>query len=166
MPKLITASCFMLFWVFYEMSGGADFAPREREVLSQSPFAQPLQTTTAQIDTRPVNAPLVTNASFTPVEVEVLPAVATTTPEVMETIAATPATPPATAAAPEVALFYVSGNWVNMRRGPGTNHPVVDTLPRGTEVELIASNDIGWVRIRLTETNQLGWMAESLLSEG
>ena len=38
MMKLATASMFVLFWVFYEVSGGADFTPRERVVVSQAPW--------------------------------------------------------------------------------------------------------------------------------
>lgn len=163
MPKLITASCFMLFWVFYEMSGGAEFAPRERVVISQSPFAttQPAQAA----DARPVTAPLVTNAAFTPVETQALPAVATVTPEVIVTAAPQKTPTPVEIEEPSFPTVYVAGVRVNLRGGPGTNHPVLDTLPEGTMAELVATNDNGWAQIRLTDDGQVGWMAERLLSD-
>lgn len=170
MPKLITFSCFMMFWVFYEMSGGADFEPRERVIVSQAPFAKP--GTVRQPLDRPTNAALVTNAEFTPVETEVLPAAmpvafaisapALPSQDVVTTAVAEPAQP-------EVApldIVVVSGSRVNFRRGPGTNHAVLDTLAKGTKAELIGTNDNGWARIRLIDSAQMGWMAESMLSDG
>ena len=65
MPKLITFSCFMLFWVFYEMSGGSDFSPRERIVISQAPFEQNTISKTSFQPPTDGNAEFVINASFT-----------------------------------------------------------------------------------------------------
>ena len=49
--------------------------------------------------------------------------------DVLEAVAATPAA----AQADDVDLRQITGDWVNMRQGPGTGHAVLDTLPRGTE---------------------------------
>ena len=65
MPKLITFSCFMLFWVFYEMSGGSDFTPRERIVTSPAPFEQNTISKTSYQPATDGNAEFVVNASFT-----------------------------------------------------------------------------------------------------
>jgi len=62
MPKLITFSCFMLFWVFYEMSGGSDFTPRERVITSQAPFTQNGQGPNNA--TQFANAPITMSASL------------------------------------------------------------------------------------------------------
>ena len=59
----------------------------------------------------------------------------------------------------------VSGDWVNMRSGPSTNYDVLDTLPRGTQAEVMEVDADGWARIRVTNTGQEGWMAERLLSD-
>ena len=162
MPKLITASTFILFWVFYEMSGGADFEPRERVIVTNAPFLKPDERQPVYV--RPATAPMVTNASFTTVETTPAPAAPVAAEPVV--VAAPAPEAPEAVATPTLTLVYVAGDRVNLRRGPGTDHPVVDTLTKGTEAELIASNDIGWARIRLTGTDQEGWMAESLLSDG
>ena len=167
MPKLIIFSCFMLFWVFYEMSGGSEFAPRERVVVSQAPFGQaPSQTNTGD---QPANTTQVVTASFQPIETETLVPVATTPileepvpAALIEQPVATPVLEPEIA----VELRFVAGNRVNLRQGPGTNHQVLDTLARGTEAELIAVNDDGWAQIRLIESGKTGWMAARLLSDG
>lgn len=162
MPKVITATSLIMFWVFYEMSGGADFEPRQRVVETAAPFEVAQAPDPAPAPAEPATTPVVTNVALTsattPAPVVAPAPVAITLP------VAEPE--PVAAPEPEVTLVYVSGNRVNLRRGPGTNHPVVDTVPQGTEAELIASNDIGWARIRLTETGQIGWMSERLLADG
>lgn len=59
----------------------------------------------------------------------------------------------------------VDANRVNMRAGPGTNFGVLAKLTRGTEAEILEENDDGWVRLRVTDSGQVGWMAARLLSE-
>lgn len=169
MPKLIVFSCFMLFWVFYEMSGGADFAPRERVVISQAPFGKPALRN--ETYTPPATPSQVVNASYVPVETHSLaPAVipqptqqpvptVETAPLVATFEAVAPVEPPVRE------LRYVAGTRVNLRVGPGTNHPVLDTLPQGTAAELITMNAEGWAQIRLIDTDTTGWMAARLLSE-
>lgn len=78
--------------------------------------------------------------------------------------------PPAasTAAPPEPQVMVQDMRTVrparaNMREGPGTNNPVLATLDRGTEVELLGDPAGGWVQLRVIETNLIGWMAQSLL---
>lgn len=51
-----------------------------------------------------------------------------------------------------------------MRSGPGTNYGVLDTLTRGTQTEVIEVNANGWARIRVTTTDQVGWMSSRLLT--
>ncbi|WP_246253559.1 SH3 domain-containing protein [Sulfitobacter maritimus] len=60
----------------------------------------------------------------------------------------------------------VSGNRVNVRRGPGTNFGIVGKLNAGTAVKVIEDNGAGWVRLRALDSNEMGWMAEFLLSAG
>jgi len=66
---------------------------------------------------------------------------------------------------PPTDLREVAGSRVNMRVGPGTTYDVVTSLPQGTAVEVIDSDGDGWVKLRTVEEDQIGWMAEYLLSE-
>tara|TARA_R110002111_G_scaffold43660_1_gene79722 strand:+ start:793 stop:1275 length:483 start_codon:yes stop_codon:yes gene_type:complete len=158
MNKFIIASFLMLGWGFYEMSGGADFVPEVR------PIAQ-VAITTQALDPVPFDAPVVTRAasidlpSFPdPAQAEVITASLVTTPIVQDV--------PAVQQAPVAAidLRQVSGVRVNMRAGPGTSYSVLDTLARGTKAEVIEVTADGWARIRVTSTDQIGWMAARLLS--
>jgi len=55
----------------------------------------------------------------------------------------------------------VTGSVVNLRAGPGTQHPIVGQLQRGTRVEVLeVSGD--WMQVR-TPAGQVGWMAGWLL---
>jgi hypothetical protein len=149
----------MLFWVFYEMSGGGDFTPRERVVTSQAPFTQNTRSNTST--QRPTNEQFVVNAAYTPVVTSPLDAAnAAPSPKV---IVDAPVTNPAPA---PVDLRYVAANRVNLRTGPSTTDPVIDTITRGAAAEVISLNDDGWAQIRLTGSGQTGWMATRLLSEG
>ena len=60
----------------------------------------------------------------------------------------------------------VNGNRVNVRRGPGTNFGIVGKLGAGDAVKVIEDNGAGWVRLRSVDGNEMGWMAEFLLSAG
>ncbi len=148
MPKLIIFSSFMLFWVFFEVSGGTDFAPRERVVMSQAPFTQNTRSKSETV--RMQDTPVVISAKYEPVVTQPL---ATTEPAL-----------PAPAVI--IDLRFVDANRVNLREGPSITDPVIDTITRGIAAEVIIMNDDGWAQIRLTESGQMGWMATRLLSEG
>lgn len=164
MPKLITFSCFMLFWVFYEMSGGSDFTPRERVVTSQAPFAQNSRSKTSVQPS--ADAEFVVNAYYTPIVTS--PLDTGTTEDAAPLSVATVEAPVAAISPtpPTIDLRYVAANRVNLRTGPSTTDPVIDTITRGISAEVISLNDDGWAQIRLTKSGQTGWMATRLLSEG
>jgi len=63
-------------------------------------------------------------------------------------------------------LRDVAARAVNMRAGPDTSYDVLDTLPQGTQTEVVESDGNGWVRVRVVATGQMGWMAERLLTNG
>jgi len=65
---------------------------------------------------------------------------------------------------PDLDMRFVSGSRVNMRSGPGTNYSVLDTLDGGTAAEVLEVDTSGWARIRLPDSNRIGWMAERLLT--
>ena len=52
-----------------------------------------------------------------------------------------------------------------MRNGPGTDYSIVDRLSRGNEVEVIAAPGNGWLKLRVSESGRIGWMADFLVSD-
>lgn len=85
---------------------------------------------------------------------------------------ATPEAEPAPAPAPEPAppavedltptsVAYATAN-LNVRSGPGTDHPVVDHLPRGGQVPVISTAD-GWSRVAIPDTS-VAYVSASYLS--
>lgn len=57
----------------------------------------------------------------------------------------------------------VTGTRVNLRSGPSTNFDAVTQLLRGEEVEILASQDNGWVKLRALDGSEIGWMSDSFL---
>lgn len=163
MGKLILGTFLILGFAFYELSGGADFVPESRT--DQLADAEIVQETPKQDVTRSNSATLINVAAEAPVqeEAQVIQAVAEAAE--LDVVAQQPAVvviePPA---APD--LRVVAGTRVNMRTGPGTDYSVLDTLPSGTTTEVIEVNAAGWARVRVTDTGQIGWMAERLLTQG
>ena len=58
----------------------------------------------------------------------------------------------------------VTGNRVNMRNGPGTNYSVLARLDQGDLVEVLQEPGNGWVKLRVTDSGRVGWMADFLLA--
>lgn len=182
MGKFIAFTFLMLGIVFYEMSGGAEFEPELRAPIAVAstdlePVAEPaFEAEVARADTASliqIAAPVAEAAPAAPALVAA--PVSYTGPLPAGQVVITPAPAPAVEAAAEpvvadAAPLYdirsVAGSRVNMRSGPSTDFRVLDTLPRGTEAEVIEVNAEGWARIRLMTTGQEGWMAERLLTEG
>ncbi len=179
MGKFIILSFLALGAVFYEMSGGAEFEPEFRAPIdvaqtdlapTATPADEPEVTrantgsliqiaapsdivTTEQ--TPIVAQPVAFNAPLPAGEVIITPAPSAPVQNVEEV----------SAAVATLDLRAVAGDWVNMRSGPSTSYDVLDTLPRGTQAEVIEVDAEGWARIRVTNTGQEGWMAERLLSD-
>ena len=65
---------------------------------------------------------------------------------------------------PVLDIRQVAGSRVNMRDGPGTGYGIVTSLTEGTEVEVIETDGAGWVKLRTTDDQFVGWMAEYLLT--
>ena len=60
----------------------------------------------------------------------------------------------------------IDGSRVNVRGGPGTSYGIVDTLTRGQRVEVLDDTGTGWVRMRVSESGTMGWIADFLLTDG
>lgn len=75
---------------------------------------------------------------------------------------------PATAVRPEPAagadLREITATRVNMRADPTTDAPILTRLNRGQTVEVLGNNGDGWLRLRTVPDDQVGWIAERLVS--
>jgi hypothetical protein len=152
---LVSASALVLFALFYNMSGGATFAPAAADQITQVEPAEPQFTFTEFYV--PFDKPIIIPA---PAPVKVARAEPQHDTNVIQAAFAINSAP--TAAAD---IRTIAGNRVNVRSGPGTNHAVMDTVSRGTEVALLQQNDSGWAQIRLIAANQTAWVAARLLSD-
>ena len=193
MGKFIIGTFAIMAWAFYVMSGGANFVPETRiaatdapppevtraqtsGLISITPSADAQQAAPATIEQAVAEtAPRVTesaDATAQPVEVAVAtaPVFAGETAsagDAMTTFTSLSAPAPAGVASPDLTVLReVAGRAVNMREGPSTSYNVIDTLPQGTQTEIIDSDGAGWVRVRVVDTGQMGWMAERLLTDG
>lgn len=180
MKKFILVSFLVLGVGFYELSGGAHFEPEMRAPVAiaetdLTPNAdgaavpQVTRNDTSSLIEIPAPTALpparVEAVSFTaPLpagQVVIIPAPDAVSDEVVAPVTEDVIT--LDTAGPDVRA--VSGDWVNMRSGPSTNYDVLSTLPRGTQAEVMEVDAEGWARIRVTDTGQVGWMAERLLSD-
>ncbi len=162
MPRYMIVTSLFLFWAFFEMSGGTDFEPPLRDVVADADNADPIfedyaaPVTVAVTVPEPALEAVLVMASY---EDEPLAISSVVSDVALETMAS-----PAFIAPQATDVRLVSGDWVNMRDGPSTQYQVLETLPRGTEAEVIDVNGDGWAQIRLIGSGKTGWMAERLLS--
>ncbi len=156
MSKFIVGTFLMLGFGFYQLSGGADFEPEVRAL-------ETAVISTKSIEIVPFDEPVVSRA---PVEVAAAPLAETETPVIEPEVvqASLEVAPTVAEVAVELDLREVSGKRVNMRAGPSTNDAVLDTLVRGTQIEVLDVNADGWARLRVLDTDQIGWMAERFLA--
>ncbi len=175
MKTFIGVTFLFLAFGYYEMSGGADFVP-------QGPVAAAQAST---VDQRQPAQPQLIARVETPTTAIVAPETAVATPVSLAsatyeyplgaapradqadyrgvTRSASASTATSAVASADLDLREITGDWVNMRSGPGTGHGVVDTLPRGSEARVLEA-DNGWVRIEMLDTGLTGWMSERLLA--
>ena len=192
MGKFIIGTFAIMAWAFYVVSGGANFVPETRIAAADAPQPEVTRAQNAEMNavTQPVavqpaapapeqtltqaapRATESTDATAEPIEVALTtaPVFAGETAEAgdaMTTFTSLSAPAPAAVASPDpTVLREVAGRAVNMREGPSTSYNVIDTLPQGTQTEVIDSDGAGWVRVRVVGTGQMGWMAERLLTNG
>lgn len=61
--------------------------------------------------------------------------------------------------AQQIPRVYLTMADVNLRKGPGTNYPVVVTIPKGIRVNVVAREG-QWLRIESKHGNQPGYISE------
>ena len=80
------------------------------------------------------------------------------TPELTETDNA----PEPAAASTDIRL--VNGSTVNLRDGPSIFYLELASLDKDTRVEVMDDPGKGWLKVRVVETDQIGWMADWLVT--
>lgn len=207
MPRYILLSFFFLGWAFYELSGGADFAPGSgTEESAETSVVQPVVAgTRAKLDQfRKERAAQAAGLASARRQQPVEPtndhtgsavaqaggsAVTSHKPKLaflqpgedlkikvaaILDAAPEPVAEPEQPVAPKTAvhepvlqkadLREVAVTRVNMRAGPGTAHDILARLERGQNVEVLENNGSGWLRLRTLPDDQVGWIAERLIS--
>ncbi|WP_165606591.1 SH3 domain-containing protein [Yoonia litorea] len=170
----------------FQLSGGADFEPRERVTYTEAPWA-PLEISErnlvrrASVDAPTETTPVAAGFQILPTDYVYVPAIPSA-PVAAERetasnviLASVPVEETTTSsnirmkavrpAANEALqdLVQVSGNGVNMRTGPSTAYAVIDTLPLGQEAIRLSTED-GWSQIRVIETGEIGWMSSRFIA--
>jgi len=193
MVRFVLVTFGLLAWTFYVMSGGAEFQPASARLADET--AQLIAATSSSTPDQPAPVDVeVTRVSLNLVGLDEAgrlrpKPVATDAPEPAgllnaEKLAAVTGSQgesaviipslvrgadPVTDVTPasfDRDLRIVTGSRVNVRAGPGTRFGVVSSLTQGTEVEVLEDAGNGWVRLRATDGDQTGWMADFLLSGG
>ncbi|MEL6960067.1 MAG: SH3 domain-containing protein [Pseudomonadota bacterium] len=156
-------------WGYYEMSGGADFAPEQRviaeaEVVQEEPDLVTRDQTVTLLSVSASNVEPSPQAEVSEVvEVAAQPAPTPESEPAVVEVAAPAAPEPVLE--PAIDLREVAGSRVNMRMGPGTNYDVITTLNGGTQIEVLSVDATGWANIRTMDLGIEGWMAERLLTD-
>jgi uncharacterized protein YgiM (DUF1202 family) len=186
MYKFIFLTFGFIAWAFYEMSGGQEFEPAVPMAEAETVTNDAIQVSTQSKPTTPAvsaeaEKPAVTRVAFsqpnfdlrTPNEDELAavdPAVLASFGKVLnkeqEILSGEPVTGAIEVAVdkPVVDIRAVTGNRVNMRNGPGTNYSIVGRLSRGDLVEVLSEPGNGWLKLRVSESGRIGWMADFLLT--
>lgn len=182
MWRFILITFGFLGFAFYELSGGADYAPREgsrQDLLAKARLFE-AQKAAALAEAKPEHiAPAPQTANTAPEAVVILASATADTPEgpapakpapvslsqpIIDTAKAAQLTKPASEPKPLEDIREVTGNVVNMRRGPGTDFQRMGKLRRGDRVEVLRDDGEGWVKLRVIETGRIGFMADFLLT--
>lgn len=192
MWRFIVVTFGALFLAFYEMSGGADYQPAEgsRQALAaaaqvaEAPKSLALRTSSSRPTAARALAPSGTNKpvvgqapsqqalSGGSENLVLASAGGRAGPQPAKPAATLTALKPVsplkantlTALKPKQDLRQISGNSVNLRRGPGTRFNVVGRLSRGDSVQVL-SQEGTWVKLRVTESGRIGYVADFLLSD-
>ena len=148
-------------WGYYEMSGGADFVPEQREIAQVEEQAPDI---VARADTTSLLSISSSNIIAPPTPQDADLELAAATAAALDSIEADVAEVTAPAVEPKLDIREVSGTRVNMRMGPGTGFDVITTLDGGTKLEVLEVNADGWANVSTVDRGIEGWMAERLLS--
>lgn len=109
-----------------------------------------------------------TKADTAPIELRLPTVKITTRPLLPQTPAVSEAAqlpdPPEETLAEAPELSRVSGASVNLRTGPGVSFGRITSLKRGTEVIVLREPGNGWIKLRVVDTDRIGWMADTMVT--
>ena len=174
--------CFvMLGWAFFELSGGQDFEPALAtsisEVVAPSDDVDPIDRSFDREEVARAATDALRSIEFDDHEVAAAPVTVVTDAALWKVSADTETSaiienilddvvPVVAATVPsDENLYAVSVNRANMRNGPSTRNGVIAKLERGTAVQLLPSSSGSWVKLRVVETNRVGWISKKLLKK-
>jgi len=200
MWRLILISFAVLAAAFYELSGGADYAPAPNSIQARADLARPQARpapeepgtrarTLAEVeavmegleDTRAETEDLsVTLAAARTDGLGIIAAEASRPKaELLDLLRAEPPAPegggdPSIEAAIAAAIGevtvdpaqfrWVKDNLVDLRAGPGLSFDRITTLTKGTEVGILEDPGHGWLKVKVMNGYESGWLAEWLLT--
>lgn len=187
MGKIIVITFAFMAFAFYELSGGSDFVAiadekraalaieqeQEQRLLAKAKaerlrgqaqaepepqvfLASTVATTAVEI------APQAEAVATAELAVEAEKVDAVVAEPTIEVATSEVASEPQSAPAPD--LRKVTAARVNMRQGPGQNFSVIAKLTNGDEVEILQDPGDGWVKLRVKDSGNIGWMADFLLT--
>lgn len=110
----------------------------------------------------------VVSASFLPQKPLMVPQTTAVVPaEVSPVTVALEAQPEPMPEVEQGRVFYVTAASANVRQGPGKDHPVLDSLPRGEAVLVLVEGEgrDGWSLVRIEGDGVEGYVASRLLAE-
>ncbi len=189
MSRFLVVSFLGMGVAFYQLSGGADFTPPERPLTDQkaivSPSLEPKmlipQASTSRLHSTaeslvqkaiikqsniPASAQRDTNQPKSNLTTHGLQlasleqGLAGLSEPFVSFGPDTEATPPQDTAD----IRTVRASRVNMRQGPNTSYPILARLLAGDQVDVLQDDNTGWALLRINKTDQVGWVATSLLS--
>ena len=174
--------CFVMSgWAFFELSGGQDFEPAlatsVSEVLTPTDDVEPIDRSFDREEVARAATDALRSIEFDDHAVAAAPVNVVTaaalwkvsadaeTSAIIENILDDVVPVVAAAIPSDENLYAVSVNWANMRNGPSTRKGVIAKLERGTAVQLLPSSSGSWVKLRVVETNRVGWISKKLLKK-
>ncbi|SMC12477.1 SH3 domain-containing protein [Roseovarius aestuarii] len=193
MWRFMLVSFAFLGWSFYVLSGGADYEPRLQSIQARTklddtrPLARPGSIQVAELAEAPVSEgdaaralPLVDDLDVTKKGGVAITLASVSADEIVEPefeadaaktedltqapeIVDTPEIP-ADQLAPLADTRRVTGFIVNLRDGPSTFYLAIGSLSEGTAVEVLENPGEDWLRIRVSDTGQEGWIADWLVT--
>ena len=172
--------CFvMLGCAFFELSGGQDFQPVVAAPISEvrvpTDHAEPIDRSIDREDGARAATDALRSIEFDDDTKDVshvnVPADATLwkvsadteTSAIIENILEDVVPVVAAAVPKDENLYAVSVNRANMCNGPSNRNGVIANLECGTAVQLLPSSSGSWVKLRVVETNRVGWISKKLL---
>lgn len=171
MRTYVWVSFAFMGWAYYEVSGGGDFVPQQRDIAVMEPSGdtQPDVVTRAQTPTLlSVSASNLDASNLVPtVETSLEQDADQARAATVETVALIqdePAVDPVIAE-PVIDIRAVAASRVNMRMGPSTDDDVITTLTQGTDLEVLEINEDGWAKISTLDRGIEGWMSAQFLTD-